>query len=537
MHLSDQSPLFEILPFSEEALAEALSNQWIGAEALKREKYHYHFLLEYLAYEGNPDHQVKTILVENLHISYSYQSDYVAQYALSFPKYSRFCKRVHFFSKDFRFIEELVGESSSVENNLTLWEGYVGFVTVKPLPKARLGTILLKPYPSSAQNQRVFTVIRDYQVSVLGENVILKSLPFQEQDTVVSSCATMALWSAIHMLHGLFQTPLLTPNEINGKAHFNIQSPILSLPGIGLDLAQICRVIEYLGLLPELRTIDYGEDDSKDKSFIKKFIYAYLRMGLPILVGLQFQGIGQHLVTIVGYKKIDLVPQDIETSSVDINVYADQLKEFYAHDDQTGPFSRIKFLDTDGYVQMSRWQDFQSNNKLQGRITSLIAPLPKEVRISFEDIWLQISSFESILYPLIEIEQDPVSKTEQEIIWDIYLVRDQDFKTSIKGDETYARMRLDILNTFFPPFIWIARGTTNGMPSIEFIFDATDIPNAENYCFKILFFDDVFKQLLQQVLFPPQDESEAILYQAVFDEFLNGISEKVVWNGLKLALE
>ncbi len=513
--------MFEILEFNKENLALALSNEWSSPEWIIREKFHYIFLYEHLS-KGKDSPRARTILIENQHISHSYQSDYVSFYALGFQEYSRFCKRIHFFSSRFSDLSEL---SISTGNQSKIWKSYLGFVTIKPIPRAKLGTVLLKPYPYSEKNPRHFCAIRDYEISVLNQKITIRSLPFQEQDSMVSACATTALWSAIHMLHRLFQVSLLTPSEINSIAKFNQFNFNGSLPGLGLDLAQICSVIAHLGLAPELRTFESRGQEGVTNSFIRNYIYAHLKLGVPVLMGLKLENLGQHLVTIVGFKETLATEWPIQS---DLIIYAQDICEFYAHDDQVGPFSRVYFLQDEKNIETSRWKkNGKQQDKHKGFVTSIIVPIPKEIRINYEDIYEQIEFFEHVFYELIE--------HDQRFVWDIYLTKTSEYKQNVSINRPYTQaQQSQIYNTFLPTYIWVVRGTAADFPALEFIFDASAIKTASNYCLKVIFFDAFLEQLLFDILTPMKDSRDSILDAALRNLYLEDLRETAnTWHAIQ----
>jgi len=59
--MGNSTALFEVLSFSEDNLAKALSNEHTSVEYIKRGKYHFNFLFEHLKYQNKPNFKVKTM--------------------------------------------------------------------------------------------------------------------------------------------------------------------------------------------------------------------------------------------------------------------------------------------------------------------------------------------------------------------------------------------------------------------------------------------------------------------------------------------
>lgn len=539
--MGNSSILFEVLHFTEDNLAKALSNEHTSIEYIKKGKYHFNFLFEHLKYQNRPRFKVKTILIEHKYISHTYLSDLGAEFIFSSQDYSKFCKRVHFFSRSFTSVEEIITDPENTSTK-RIWDSYRGFVTVKPLPKSRLGPVLLSPYPSSTNADRRFTAIRPYTIHLLGRRIQLDSLAFMEQDGILSACSTVALWSAIHRLHNMFNVGIPRPVSINTLAKYTAHNQPGALPGIGMDLHQICGVIEQIGLKAELRTLNgnlgynvklNNKPEVKDKTFVRKFIYAYLKMGLPILLGLEFEDEGKHLITLTGYKAVNTQKATWIKNCDQPIAYADQIQTLYAHDDQVGPFSRVTLLDDGSKVKTIRLKDPTAKvTRHESEVYSIIVPLSKDIRLTFEDIYQQTLHFESLFVDLID--------TDQQLIWDIYLTPTNEYRQSVvKKDSHYSPLqKTKLLTEFLPPYLWVARAEVAGYPEMEFIFDATAISYSNDFCIDVLFFDEVLEDLIREALTVPEkyDKERYLLINNVNQFIDSKMDSTYVWSVIKNTL-
>jgi hypothetical protein len=156
---------------------------------------------------------------------------------------------------------------------------YLGFIVVRPLPRAIIGRTILATYGSDG-GRRNYTCTRKYKVNLFGiELSIEKSLAFQEQDTVVAACATVSLWSCFHKTSDLFGTLSPRPAVITQAAN-QVVPQARSFPSNGLVVQQMCNAIRYVGLEPEV--IDVKR--AKKNLPLITLIYAHLRMGSPIQI-------------------------------------------------------------------------------------------------------------------------------------------------------------------------------------------------------------------------------------------------------------
>ena len=249
------------------------------------------------------------------------------------------CKRLHFFRTDISQAQllELVVRPSLPDSTHELGDEYLGFVVARPLPQAVIGRTVLRPWEDDG-GRRAYTCVRPYEASLFGVPVSLSSLAFQEQDRVLGACATVALWSAFQKTADLFGTPTPTASVIT-RAASEIVHYGRPIPSDGLNVLEICRAVRHLGLEPEVT-------DVTEEVPLISLVYGYLRMGLPVVLGVEVEGKGLHAITLVGYSmQQDVVLQDeIPGGGQFIPMLGRYIDKLYGHDDQIGPFSRLNVI-------------------------------------------------------------------------------------------------------------------------------------------------------------------------------------------------
>lgn len=467
-----KSSSHKVLPYDVASLAGELANEYITVEDVKTSKSKYlRYFSDYLGIDGL---KAKTMVVEFNYISKSYLNDYASYYSLCYKSYARETKRIHFFSSEFslRTFNSAIKNPKSTSNKI--WKNYLGYIVAKPLPDAVIGPTLLKTYENLNDYER-FYCARKYHLNIFGKKLEIQSLAFQEQDTIVSACATTAIWSAFHKTVKLFQTPVPTPSEITksaGNLYFNSGR---SFPNHGLDLYQIGKAIESNHLVSELRN---NEEQLKNLYWLKSFIYSYLKMGIPVLLGIEIEKIGLHLITLTGYREPTRTPK----LDGDIAILASETEKFYAHDDQMGPFSKLEFSGNSSFPILTAWpikDDF--DNRSKARVMSIIVPVHPKIRISYEDVLTKIK-LANLLFK--NIVSEPNS-----LYWDIYLDFSNEYKMSIRdSDSTPEGVKKKMLIGILPKHIWVARAYVNKQILLELIFDSTDIARGF-YCLALNFYD------------------------------------------------
>lgn len=473
----EKSPYY-ILSYTEDNLAEVLSNHLTPIPKI-RGKMHFKYFKEYFGATGD-GLNAKTILIEDKYISKSYLIDYSNFYSTCFRDYERFCKRIHFFSEDFT-IEEFHSILKFPNSaNEKIWKSYLGYVVVKPLPGITIGACLLKTYSFTTSSNRYFPAVKEYSINLFGKTLKFKSLAFQEQDSVVGACASSALWSAFHKTSQLFQTPLPSPSDITKSAKNLFQSSGRTYPNGGLDHFQIGSAIESVGLVSELR----NSKKFSDVSYLKSFIYAYNRMGLPVLLGIDFPGLGSHLITVTGYR------EEVGVSfprTKEMSLKASKIERFYAHDDQVGPFSRMGFNPINGNIITGWWENNDGTTKKEATLLSVFIPIHNKIRLTFENIYSKVRILDFYFYQKL---------ANLEIHWDIYLNFSNEYKEGIfNSNDASKKSKMDLLVVPLPKYVWIAKGYIGNECLLELIFDATEIATSD-FCLLIAIYNNSLKKIL-----------------------------------------
>jgi hypothetical protein len=511
---------YELLPYTEDNLAYALSNEHVLPPDVRR-KPHFCYFCEYLG-AANDGLAARTILIESPYISSSFQADYADYYSRGFTDYPRHCKRVHFFSQAF--------DKPALEAALTdlseaaLWRSYLGYIVIKPLPATPIGATLLKQYSNGKTKHRHYPVQRLYTLNLLGKELTVKTLAFQEQDVNVSACATTALWMAFHKTASLFQTPLPSPYQITASTGNLFNSTGRVFPNKGLDLYQVGKAIESVGLVSELRLYQppaemheqvvkrinalpseqqpdmsdwpelFRQAAETQMQQAKGFIYAYLRMGLPILLFIQLDGLGGHLVTITGYREAETVP----LRSINISLLSDRIERFYVHDDQIGPFARLGFTH-DGRLETAWPNGTDWLNCRKAVLDAVSVPIIPDIRIEYEQVYEKVALFDQALYGFLPEGED--------LLWDVYLSYSNTYKEELRGQRHINYYHLNrLLKTLLPKYIWVARASLGGDTFLEMVFDATDL-HTGFYCQLINVFGPL-RSFLQDLLKDPNAQAD-----------------------------
>src|SRR2546421_1304238 len=339
---------FKALPFSSANFFKHLSNAHCNPDEVASNA-RAGYLLGYLSKLG-----ARSMVVERHYTDGDYLEDFASYYVRCHRPYGRRCRRLHFFSCDLddaKVLALILGELKADEA-LTLQESYLGFVVARPLPNAVVGRTVLKTYPDDG-GRRHYSVLLTFTAHLFGMPLHIKGLPFQEQDTVLAACATVALWCAFQKTSELFGTEAPRPASITRLAN-RAGHRGRPVPSHGLRIEEMCHAIRSVGLEPEL--LEWMGGNLPWVSLA----YAHLKAGLPVILIVDIQG-DLHAITLTGYSLRDtrVSKREIAGNEVAVPLRGLRVLEFYGHDDQIGPHAQQRIVPKSGvpHKLTGSWKD------------------------------------------------------------------------------------------------------------------------------------------------------------------------------------
>ena len=483
-------------------------------ELLPDDNFHLTYFREYL---GSAGVKARFVVQESEYISIDYLTDYAYYYAESFDEYKRKCVRLHFFTycdEDQQAFDSelelaiLQGNDYSNGKVNSFWDKYyLGFIVIRPIPKFMIGYTILRHYNyrSDAPNfeaGRQFWGTKTYDVHVFGTHVRLESLAFLSQDSNVAACATIAVWCMLQRAVENYYINLKSPYEITQDAGLTIHDGNRIFPNSGLDIYSIANAITKSNLATEI--IDLEGQNRNKIAHIKKYVNAYSKLKLPIILGIKVPVKGEmerHAVAICGHhtnSQILTKRQQVwarfkrtlgRKKPYQPMLRCNSIDKLYMHDDQWGPFSRAEFVDR---TKMSTsWSKLPAKTHLSVPIT-LIIPVFTQVRISYQDI-------EDHTICLNQFIMDAVAgELTGELTWDIQLHFSAEFKDEVReaglfdlNDVGQKNVFLNFMAVSMPKYIWVSTLYINDYKTLHFVYDATGLRHTSSLLFSLCYYPDV----------------------------------------------
>lgn len=452
---------------------------------------HFRYLEDYLQKIN-----AATVIVEPEYIDKNFMEDYSRYYSRCFKNYSKKCERFHFFSHKFDK-EAFDNWILDQDPDAVLQESYLGFIVLRPLPDAQIGKVCLSVYPHTEGKDRHFPMLKEYTAHLFGLELTVESIAFQEQDKAISACATAAIWSALHcQRHDTFAVS--SPFEITTNAKEIISDfSESSFPTKGLLPSQMGHAMKKEGFEPILNKF-------VSTSYLKALTKAYLNAGIPLVLcitlryrderGNTFDGkpkklpIGKHAVTVTGYN-IDNNPlpkpvnMGVEANAIDDDsffMYSSMIDRLYVHDDQVGPFAKMKLVDENWQHIETRWSEYSRHpESIDATVDTILMSVNTKIRIRFATIFNLIREY---FHKCTESWNIAGIK----LIWDIRLSTVCRIKENppVGNPDFSKEAKLKFLSMKMPRYVWIvdARYSYKDGPighAFTFYFDATDIDNAD----------------------------------------------------------
>lgn len=477
-----QSKRFYIKEFNNENLLKELNYGYYPVEKLKKH-YIYKYLCEFFNYSKN-GHVAKSMVIERKYLSESYLNDFKEYYAESFNSYHKFTKRIHFFTETIDSLEDFRSiihnsDSESMKNQKDfISKHYLGYSVIKPITNAFIGATFVKPY-NDLGGLRKYNSLRSLKINLFGRNIKIVGCAFQQQDHAVSACATSALWTIMFISNKIFRSLSLSPAAITISAGLSEGKRLF--PSTSLNTEQISKALETTGLVPEIRIKDKKNPILMNPE-LKRIIYAYNSVGIPILFGYKIsdgKNKGEnHIVAVVGYRLDGNFKNNYDDPDK-LNLKADQVIRFYAHNDQVGPYAKI-ILDGDEYQILTC--NIGNEISIKAKTKSIIIPLHDSIRVKFEDIKESISELNDILV-ISTFWHHEINKIESEfcIEWDIRLEYSNKYKERILNNSNIDRdVRIKVSESSYPKFIWLCTATLylndEQFELMDILYDPTDVP-------------------------------------------------------------
>lgn len=435
-------------------------------------------------------------IYENEYIDKNYIDDFSSYYVNCFASYKKTTSRIHFFKyKEDKDLKKEFDFALNSENSIFSNQNYLGFIIIRPIPKTFLAKVCLSPFYLKDRSSKYF-ITKQYHISLFGISLSIETIAFQEQDKVLSACATTSLWAFYHAHKSLCHDTILSSSEITKSAYSEERGYSREFPNNGLSTEMISRSLRKQNLSPE-----YFEFKEDTKTRLQELIYAYCSNGIPMILGVLVkdeEGIskGLHAITILGYS--------IKPTTT--NLISQGLEKIYAHDDRYGPYLKMKLKDKSLEIELNGNKKLNAVSKKEiYEVNTLILGLYHKIRIPYIPIKNTCFALsDNIKYFIKSRENTKKNELEQfckmidDIKWDIAITENSILKGELLKVNIKDKKRH--LSNSLPKYIWNAKAKIGDEILFQLLFDATDIEQGDVFVEYISYdeISDVIYEVLKQ---------------------------------------
>jgi hypothetical protein len=326
---------------------------------------------------------VTSAILELEYLDQDFSADFSAFYSKLFRRYSKVCRRLHFFTEDVQSVFKLKSATEIATELQRIGDcgGYFGFAVLRPLKHARLGQVVLSTPDSPTGTLSSVLVAARYEVHLLGARLSVHGAPYTQQDQRIGACAQASIWAAgrhFHTKHGAARFSMAEVAEAASKPADGVLAASLPAGSKFLSPDNMVRALTAMGREPLMFSAvhDYKSGRWFWPAGLQphRIINQYVDSGIPVIIGLSFPDLQVgHAVIAVG--------QNVKTVNPDnalppTPTRADLLDAFLVNDDQLGIYLRmpIKAASTSG----------QTPYNVEANVSYLIIPLPKKVYMPAE---------------------------------------------------------------------------------------------------------------------------------------------------------
>lgn len=277
------------------------------------------------------------LIIEYPYLEKDYLSTYYSYYSGKYKNYSKYNFRIHFFDKQ---------------------EKYVGFITLRPgIPGQNIGRSLLEPDFLLNKNYHVLT--GNFKFHFLNYENNINCFPWMKQETDISVCSHVCLWSIIKYFSKFSQYADTTMNDIINAVN-NCEGR--KIPSIGLEVKQVANVLESYYLSPLVLGNIIDEENMNA-------LFGYLESGLPIIAFIKDK---LHAVVIIGRAEVTKISDNGEiifkNETKFNNLYNDDTKKYIMFSELVDEIivSDDNFISPYRKVEQLKAQEINTDNRNQG---------------------------------------------------------------------------------------------------------------------------------------------------------------------------
>lgn len=233
---------------------------------------------------------VRTVIVEDEYICKDHRNLHRHFYAKKFLRQDSYTSRLHFFSRAYASVAELILEEKPSDD-------YLGFSVIRNLGVYGIGRTVFTPKALSIDRRHFYSLTTEFRVHLAGRHLFVHGYPFMGQDAESTVCAHVVLWGICRYLSERYcYYQELYPFDIVALAEPRRGR---TSPYGRLTFEDCSRVFSSFGCHPAAHALREPGDRGKVAPMTPeafRLLYCYIESGIPVAAT-----IGTHAVGIIGH--------------------------------------------------------------------------------------------------------------------------------------------------------------------------------------------------------------------------------------------
>jgi hypothetical protein len=235
-----------------------------------------------------------TTIVQRRVFDPDFSAEYSVYYSQQFGNVPRTCTRLHFFHHPSTAGEDTLDFLDRVPK-----DSYLGFLTLRPVPRAPVGATILA---SRVAEPHVVCSTDRFPVHIAGKHFEIDGTPFMQQDNAVAVCAQASIWMALRTLRRREGDRAHNPAQITDAATRYLISDRTRPNKGGLTTQQMAEAVRAAGYSP--LSMRLGTPSAPMSSaqllYARQQLHPYIESDIPVLLALNTPA-GGHAIAAVGH--------------------------------------------------------------------------------------------------------------------------------------------------------------------------------------------------------------------------------------------
>lgn len=364
------------------------------------------------------------VIIEYPYADKDYLSTFYIHYSRKYKEFSKKCYRIHFFNNDY----------------------YFGFIILRPTFYKKIGRTYL--FPQLLLEGDSYVMTGKYKLNLLGSEAFIESFPWMHQETDISTCSHVAVWSILRYFGNKYRYYSdMTMGEVFEKVQLNFDRKV---PSKGLSYEQISNLLTQFGFSTLIR--HKNMDSSKSRQYLGE-IFAYIESGLPLIA---VSSSMEHAVCVIGHgpiinKKLNSDQMELyfekshDGKPLNALLHSRFIDSVIVNDDNYFPFRTVCCNFMEG-TSTDNLMSYTTPNYTIDAFDYFIIPLYEKMHLTYNEVYNRVINL---------LESGVLKNLPSPLVLRIFITSSNSYKEKVNNyNNMHIYIKKNILELNMPKFIW-----------------------------------------------------------------------------------